>query len=142
MCGRFLFARQACLTSKQTIKKISYRWKSFHLRECDLKNYEGIILTKLRPVLVISDNEKLLNRSLVVELSTKKQNENSIHWYSWFSKKTNSQRHSWMLPDRIHTVARKLLTNQNRMFNELKDSEKRNMIINFYIEMFSDNETK
>jgi mRNA-degrading endonuclease toxin of MazEF toxin-antitoxin module len=46
--------------------------------ESNIKNYEGMDLNKTRPVLVISTNHNLMDRALVVEISTQKVNKNSI----------------------------------------------------------------
>ncbi|MDR0676413.1 MAG: type II toxin-antitoxin system PemK/MazF family toxin [Elusimicrobiota bacterium] len=80
-----------------------------------MKNYKGIDLNKYRPVLVISDNEKLIDRCLIVEMSTHCLNEYSIELSKYFSKRHKIEKTSYILPDRIHTINRKYLKNRNRI---------------------------
>jgi hypothetical protein len=76
------------------MKSQSKRWNVYHLREGDLKNYKGMSLTKKRPVLVISDASNLINKCLVVELGSKKNNDNHILWHTYFSKKHKCEKES------------------------------------------------
>jgi hypothetical protein len=131
------FGRLACCSNKVTKKIKSFRWNAYFIKESDIKNYKGISLSKTRPILVVSDNDKLINRSLIVELSTKKQNEHSIFWYKWSPKDAKNVRESWILQDRMHTINRWLLKDKYKLMNHKLQDDIKNKIISFCNEMIN-----
>lgn len=61
---------------------------------------------KTRPVLVVSDAENLYDKCLVVELGSRKNNDAHILWYTYFSKKYQCEKESWIKPDCLHSINR------------------------------------
>ncbi|MDR0825994.1 MAG: hypothetical protein LBM72_01885 [Mycoplasmataceae bacterium] len=98
-----------------TNKKISFRRNFYWVNEGDLKNYLNMPVDKRRLILVISDNDKLIKKSLIVELGSNPLNENSILFDKYLSKRHNIKKSSYVWPDCMHTIDRWRLTDRNRV---------------------------
>jgi hypothetical protein len=111
-------ATSAGLLAAQTIMKIKSFKREIHvLYEYQIKHYKNIDFNKTRPVLVISDSDKLGERCLTLEMSSHKIDNESIFFYKYFSKKYNKQYQSYLLPNRINTINRHLFNDKNKIMS-------------------------
>jgi hypothetical protein len=78
-----------------------------------------------------------MDRALVVEISTQKVNKNSIEWFTYFSKLHNVDKTNYILPDRIHTIPRWLLTDGNKLKTRTIPQDIKIKIENFVKDVFN-----
>ncbi|MDR1234878.1 MAG: hypothetical protein LBJ97_02215 [Mycoplasmataceae bacterium] len=64
--------------------------------------------------------------------------KSSILWYKYFSKYHKEYKNSYILPNRIHTIDRKHLTDDKKIKTHKLDNATKNKIIDFVGKILND----
>jgi mRNA-degrading endonuclease toxin of MazEF toxin-antitoxin module len=100
-----------------------------------IKNHPGMDVNKTRPVVVLSNSQKLNYKALIVECTTK-YHPGYIKLFAYFSKFHNCEKTSYIAIDKIHTIDTKYLQYKNKIGHIVKiPLETRKLLLDFISEI-------